>query len=157
MQGISAKHKFFGLPSSKFLLPVYRVWILSFFPYDCVIFVPQCLSAQRNCTSEQECHCSTSCKQPNKLTAVTAGMQGSPSIPALHVCIWEQCYGETIARQPVSSNFIKGDWLVSHSVTESASIPHPPIQPLLPHPSQADLGAFIHGKEAKCATDKKCS
>lgn len=44
MQGISPKNKFFGLPYSMFLLPVYRDWMLSFFPDNCMIFVPQCLT-----------------------------------------------------------------------------------------------------------------
>lgn len=44
MKGISAKYKIFELTSIKFLLPVYRDWILSFFPHGYVTFVPQCLT-----------------------------------------------------------------------------------------------------------------
>lgn len=84
MQGISAKCKFFGLPYSKFLLPVYRDWMLSFFPDGRVIFVPQRLTLHGLEELDLETgvglfHLMQTIEQ--KAKAVIAAMQRSASIP----------------------------------------------------------------------------
>lgn len=86
----------------------YRDWMLSFFPDGRVIFVPQCLTLHGTEELYLETgvalfHLLQTTEQGKSSDNCNAGSCLHP--PPRHVCIWEQCYDETITHWPVSSNF----------------------------------------------------